>query len=142
MWLVLSAALGGTLLTFTLKFFFDRERPDSALPPGDRALAEFSQWSCHALSGGLSHTGGGANAARTEQGNQQVLHHRGAHAGATYWSESRVFRGALSNRRTRGMVSGVAWALLCWVVARSAPPRSGRCFEKTRRRERLLPVYH
>jgi undecaprenyl-diphosphatase len=118
MWLVLVATLGGTLLSFTLKFFFGRERPDVTLHLVTVHSASFP--SGHAMLSAVVYLTLGALLA-------QVVPRR---ADKMYFiivafvltllvGLSRVYLGVhYPTDVLAGWSVGLAWALGCWVVAR------------------------
>ena len=118
MWLVLVATLGGTLLSFTLKSFFGRERPDAMLHLVTVRSPSFP--SGHAMLSAVVYLTLGALLA-------QVVPRR---ADKMYFiivafvltllvGLSRVYLGVhYPTDVLAGWSVGLAWALLCWVVAR------------------------
>ena len=118
MWLVLIATLGGALLSFTFKLFFGRERPDAALHLVTVYSPSFP--SGHAMLSAVVYLTLGALLA-------QVVPRR---ADKMYFlivafiltlliGLSRVYLGVhYPTDVLAGWSVGLAWALLCWVVAR------------------------
>jgi undecaprenyl-diphosphatase len=118
MWLVLVATLGGTLLSFTLKFLFGRERPDVTLHLVTVHSPSFP--SGHAMLSAVVYLTLGALLA-------QVVPRR---ADKMYFiivafvltllvGLSRVYLGVhYPTDVLAGWSVGLAWALGCWVVAR------------------------
>jgi len=118
MWLILVATLGGTLLSFTLKSFFGRERPDVMLHLDTVHSPSFP--SGHAMLSAVVYLTLGALLA-------QVVPRR---ADKMYFiivafvltlliGLSRVYLGVhYPTDVLAGWSVGLAWALVCWVVAR------------------------
>ena len=118
MWLVLIATIGGTLLSFALKFFFDRERPDAMLHLVTVRSPSFP--SGHAMLSAVVYLTLGALLA-------QVVPRR---VDKAYFiivalmltlliGLSRVYLGVhYLTDVLAGWSVGLAWALFCWVVAR------------------------
>ena len=117
-WLVLVATLGGTLLSFTLKFFFGRERPDVMLHLDTVHSSSFP--SGHAMLSAVVYLTLGALLA-------QVVPRR---ADKMYFiivafvltlliGLTRVYLGVhYPTDVLAGWSVGLAWALMCWVIAR------------------------
>ncbi len=118
MFLVLAATIGGELLSATLKWLFDRPRPDAQWRVVDAMTASFP--SGHAMLGAIVYLTLGALLARLEPRRPMKAYIIGASMLlAMLIGLSRVYLGVhYATDVLAGWCAGLAWALTCWLVAR------------------------
>jgi undecaprenyl-diphosphatase len=118
MWLVLIATLGGTLLSFMLKFFFGRERPDATFHLVTVHSPSFP--SGHAMLSAVVYLTLGALLAQVVSSRADKMYFIiVAFVLTLLIGLSRVYLGVhYPTDVLAGWSVGLAWALLCWVVAR------------------------
>lgn len=116
--LVLIATLGGALLSFMLKSFFGRERPDAILHLVTVHSASFP--SGHAMLSAVVYLTLGALLAQVVPGRADKMYFLIVALVLTLLiGLSRVYLGVhYPTDVLAGWSVGLAWALLCWVVAR------------------------
>lgn len=116
--LVLVATLGGALLSNLLKDVYARPRPD--LVPHLTRVSTSSFPSGHAMLSAVVYLTLGALLARLSEGRWAKAYFVGAAVVLTLLvGASRVYLGVhYPTDVTAGWAAGVAWAVLCWLVAR------------------------
>ena len=123
MWLVAVAASGGGLLNAVLKFLFARERPD--VVPHLVPVTSLSFPSGHSVLAAVMYLTLGALLARVAVHRRTRLYVLTVAMLATFLvGVSRVYLGVhYPSDVLAGWCVGLAWALLCWIVARSLQRR-------------------
>lgn len=118
LWLVLIATTGGTLLSFALKFFFGRERPDAVLHLVTVRSPSFP--SGHAMLSAVVYLTLGALLTQvTPRKVDKIYFIIVAIVLTLLIGVSRVYLGVhYPTDVLAGWSVGLAWALLCWTVAR------------------------
>lgn len=108
---------GGTLLSYTLKHFVDRPRPDVVAHIVDVATASFP--SGHAMLSAVTYLTLGALVARVEPGAARKAYFLGLAVLLTLSiGVSRVYLGVhYPTDVLAGWALGAAWAMLCWSLA-------------------------
>lgn len=117
MWLVLGAAVTGLLMSAALKSVFGRERPDAV--PHLTEVTSTSFPSGHALMASVVYLTLGALLMRVTSSRRMKLYILTVSVGiAGVIGLTRVFLGVhYPTDVMGGWAAGLAWALLCWVVA-------------------------
>lgn len=117
-WLVLGAVGGGVLLSNTLKYLFDRERPDIVPHAMDVYTQSFP--SGHSMLSAVTWLTLGALLARAEKRRRVKSYVLGLAVLTTLGvGVSRVYLGVhWPTDVLGGWTLGAGWALLCWLVAR------------------------
>lgn len=123
MWLILASTLGGALLTSELKELFGRERP-SVVPHLTRVLSA-SFPSGHAMLSAVVYLTLGVLLARVEPRFRVRAYLISVALGVTFLvGLSRIYLGVhYPTDVLAGWTAGLAWALLCWLVARALQRR-------------------
>jgi undecaprenyl-diphosphatase len=121
--LVLAATLGGLLISHLLKGFYDRPRPD--LVPHLTHVSTASFPSGHAMLSAVVYLTLGALLARLVEGWWAKLYFVGvAVILALLVGASRVYLGVhYPTDVAAGWCAGLAWAVLCWLAARTLQRR-------------------
>lgn len=121
--LVLGATVGGALLSQALKGAFQRERP--AIVPHLDHVITYSFPSGHSLVSAVVYLTLGSLLARIVEGRRLKLYCLGIAGLATILvGVSRVFLGVhYPSDVVAGWAAGLAWASLCWLVARALQRR-------------------
>ncbi len=116
--LVLSAVLGGIVLSTALKSLFDRPRPD--LVPHGSFVSTKSFPSGHAMLSAATYLTLGAILAQVEKARRLRMFFLGMGVGLTALvGMSRVYLGVhWPTDVLAGWAAGAAWALACWSIAR------------------------
>ncbi|MCS6927187.1 MAG: phosphatase PAP2 family protein [Candidatus Binatia bacterium] len=118
MWLVLTAAVGGTGLSFALKHLFGRERPDMIL---HLVMVHSSSFpSGHAMLSAVVYLTLGALLAQVARQRTSQIYFLAVALVLTFLiGLSRIYLGVhYPTDVLAGWAVGLAWALLCWLVAR------------------------
>lgn len=123
MWLVLTAAGGGMGLSFTLKLLFGRERPDTSLHLVMVHSPSFP--SGHAMLSAVVYLTLGALLAQVTQRRTSQIYFLTVALALTFLiGLSRIYLGVhYPTDVLAGWAVGLAWALLCWLVARALQRR-------------------
>ena len=123
MWLVVIAVSGGGFLNAVLKFLFARERPD--IVPHLVPVTSLSFPSGHSVLAAVMYLTLGALLARVAVHRRTRLYVLTVAMLATFLvGVSRVYLGVhYPTDVLAGWCVGLAWALLCWIVARSLQRR-------------------
>ena len=118
MWFILVAMVGGVVLSFTLKSFFGRERPDLTLHLVTVHTPSFP--SGHAMLSAVVYLTLGALLAQMVLRRADKMYFITVACGLTMLiGLSRVYLGVhYPTDVLAGWSIGLAWALICWVVAR------------------------
>jgi undecaprenyl-diphosphatase len=117
MWLVLAAVLGGMLLSYALKYAFDRARPD--LVPHGSHVHTSSFPSGHSTMAAVAYLTLAALLARMHENRWMKLYLLSLAVTLTVLvGVSRVYLGVhWPTDVLAGWALGSAWALFCWIVA-------------------------
>jgi len=122
-WLVLASVIGGTILNNLLKLLFDRARPDLVAHSVEVHTLSFP--SGHAMLSAIAYLTLGALIARTQGTLRTKAYILGFAAVITAMiGMSRVYLGVhWPTDVIAGWLAGLAWAMMCWEVARRLQER-------------------